>query len=145
MFTLTPIMANGQKPTVVSQTHKAIAAGYAYYRKAMLHEDVSKIMGLLTPDFMWQLLDGKVLNRQQTSSELISYFHSIKKIETMTLRLQKVIVKGNTATTLVTEKVTALTREHKRQKRTTTTETYREVWLKTGLGWKIQRMLVLKS
>jgi len=111
----------------------------------MLHEDVSKIMGLLTPDFMWQLLDGKVLNRQQTSSELISYFHSIKKIETMTLRLQEVIVKGNTATTLVTEKVTALTREHKRQKRTTTTETYREVWLKTGSGWKIQRTLVLKS
>lgn len=122
---------------------KTIQAQYASYQRATMHYDVAAIMNLLTPDFKWHLLDGTTLDRQQTQKELVSFFHTAK-IEAMTVTVHKVTVKNDTVTTLVTEKTTALTATSGKPTRTVTKETYRELWVHTPQGWKIQDTQLLK-
>jgi ketosteroid isomerase-like protein len=144
LFASTLVWADAHKTAGNSTARKTLESQYSSYRNAMLRRDTPAIMKMLTEDFTWHLLDGKVLSRRQTQDELRGYFGSVKSVEDMTITVQKLTVHGNTATALVTEKVTAVTQDEKKPVRTTTTERYREHWLKTREGWKIQRTHVLK-
>ena len=141
MLLIFPVIAHTITAALSSDrpVRKTIQGQYARYRRAMIHRDVEGIMRLLSPDFRWHQLDGSSLDFQQTQQEMVNYVQPVKSMEGMTITLDKLEVTDHTATAFVMEKLTALIQTpNQKPKRTITTEKYREIWLETSDGWKIQ-------
>lgn len=130
---------------------QALSREYARYNHALAAKDIRTIVGMLTPDFSWNLGNGKALNRRQTRAALIEYFAGIRSVERAAFRLGTISAGAGQVQVIVTETVTVLVSpesgnaRQRRRRRRTTTEKLRETWVQTNRGWKIKKSDLLDS
>ena len=127
---------------------QVLSREYVRYNRALAAKNIPAILDMLTPDFAWNVGDGKTLNRQQTRAALQEYLDGIHVVKQAAFRLETVSSQApGRARVVVVETVTAVVpgeRGAGRRERTTT-ERLRETWVRTGSGWKVKKSEILDS
>jgi ketosteroid isomerase-like protein len=124
-------------PASQNETQKSIRAEYERYRQAILRKDMDSVVGMLTPDFVWKMRDGSSLDRKQTAKLLKEQIQAVKTVQSMQITLHRITLQGDRAVVLLTETTSALLRgPDGKAKPATSTEHYRETWVKSAARWK---------
>ncbi|HEY3412130.1 MAG TPA: nuclear transport factor 2 family protein [Armatimonadota bacterium] len=133
---LTPAASRADDAAV----RKQIEAQMARFQQAFRRKDVSAMRLITTPDFTMKSKDGVVTTRRAAEISMANELKSITEITKWTLKIEKIVVRGNVATLLVTENMKA-----RLASETTGNGIYvnfariRETWINTPDGWRYKR------
>jgi hypothetical protein len=83
------------------QVLKQLQALNTRYAQALKKKDLESAVQLLAPDFTARLLDGQVLDRQQTVARLRKQMEAVQTVREATCSILRLKVKGQEAETLL--------------------------------------------
>ena len=141
------LYAGGVVRAEKSDSRKEIALQYQRWSKAYVKNDLSVLLGMLSPDFTLKTETGKVLSRQKYEAILHKRKPKTPQQLKYTLVIEKFSVKGTVAT--VFSKETQEETDENVNPETLPSEThvhiYLDRWVKIGKIWKMQYSETLKE
>ena len=141
------IFAAGFVYGATDSTRTTFEGIYKMYGKATQDKDAKTIISYETDDFTMKTSDGKTLTRDQANAMLeqsLAIFKTISKIDE---QITDIKVENDTATLMVTEKMTATTiadpqgKEHVMDGATKS----KDIWVKKGDKWMIKSSEILED
>jgi ketosteroid isomerase-like protein len=119
---------------------KQIEAQIARFQAAFRKKDIAAMRNITTPDFTLKSRDGTVSTRREANAALVVEMKSIKSIKSWTIKIEKLTVKGNVATAIVSERMVASVADrYLKERETLNTGRMKETWVKTAAGWSYKR------
>lgn len=116
---------------------------YESYVLAMREKNIEHILSLVTPDFVWTLVDGTAFDRSQTEAAMEAQFQSMTLNE-MSISVLEFELAGTEAIVVVQENSKGVLKAPE-VSHFITVETIREVWTRIDTEWKIKASTVLQS
>jgi ketosteroid isomerase-like protein len=117
----------------------ALADIYKTLSKALKEKDIDKITSYETEDYTSKSLSGETKNREQTNENLKQGFSIFKKISSFDEEILEAKFENDTATVVVSEKMTATLADPEGKEHTLNGLTKsRDLWVKKGGQWKIK-------
>ena len=120
---------------------QAIRAAYTtsdtYFRK----KDLSKLMGMLTPDIVYKQSNGTKLDRKGMETTLKTQFGMIQTMDSFKTTVKKISVKGKTAQSETSMEMKGHVKDPQGKMHTISSmSTTRDIWMKTAQGWRIKQI-----
>ena len=132
-------------PVTEAEARKGIMAAFDSAVKSFKAKDIKGFMSVYTPDYTSKA-NGKTMSAKEMEAEMKMNMSNTKSVESATLSLGKVAVKGEAATADATFslKATIADPQGRMGKPGAThkmgvVEKAREIWVKTKGGWKNKR------
>lgn len=132
--------------SVSDEDCEQIQAEYQRYCAAFADKDIETIMELMAPDFVWKLPEGESMDRNQTRAAILEQMSATVDVLSMSANIEQITLDGNCAVASVRENLVATVKsECNRLEHLSSEETYRDIWMKTPLGWKFHVAELLTS
>lgn len=139
---LLPALSRADNGTV----RKELESQMARFQQAFRRKDVAALRSITTPDFTMKAPNGRVSRRREAEVAMIAEMKSIRSIKQWTLTIEKLAVKGDVATAIVNERMTAEIAGPFDQPHTEVSQArIRETWVKTRAGWRYKRSELVSS
>lgn len=123
-----------------------IEAQMARFQKAFRNKELAAMRSITTPDFTMKSPDGTVSSRKEAESVIAAEMKSIRSIKEWTLKIERLTVKGNVATAIVSERMVAQVANPLGKDRLSVANArMRETWIKTSAGWRYKRAEALSA
>ncbi len=124
---------------------KQIDANYAALVRAYQAKNPKAIMATITHDYSETLSGGKTLNRQQFETSMKKLFAAVQSIR-VTISLRDLRVNGKNAVVISAQTGWAtFTDKRRNTHRFIESDLWKNLWTKTGEGWKIKQSSLMKS
>jgi ketosteroid isomerase-like protein len=125
---------------------KQIESQMARFQQAFRKKDIAALRAITTSDFTMKTMDGAVSSRREAEAAMVTEMNAISSITKWTLKINKITVKGNVATLIVTEEMTATVSGGAAGSREKVSYVkMRETWVKTRDGWRYKRAEALEA
>ncbi len=131
-----------------ADTKSDIQARYTKLEAAMRAKSPTKVMELCSADFKWLDSKGTSMDRKQLEQQIKMQLSAVQKIDTMTNKIEKLTVKGNTViarTNGVFEATLKLTPDAKKTSRLKSVSLTDDTWIKTPKGWLLKQVKSIKE
>lgn len=132
----------------VADVRKDLEAVYARLNSAMLKKDVSTVIGLCTKEFVYTTQSGENLTRGRMEDQLKAQMRAIKKVVTVTIKIDKVTQKGAEVvarTTGVFEADIMLSPDAKKASRLKSTSVTDDTWVQSAGKWMLKKVKAVKE
>lgn len=114
--------------------------------KAYRTRDPAPLLSLLAPDFTITAPSRKPIDRAAFEASLRQMLAQVKEVKTVRWTIDRLTLKGTTATVNSTTKMRLVMETRSKQNLTlATTNQAVEVWEKTASGWKVKSSVESKS
>ena len=125
---------------------KQIESQMALFQQAFRRKDMAALRAITTPDFTMKTKGGVVSTRREAEAAMAADMKSIVAITDWKLKIEKISVKGDSATLIVSENMTAkLSSPMTGNRQSVSFVRMRETWIKTRVGWRYKRAEALVS
>ena len=134
----------GPKPGIkVAAARRMLETAYAASRKAFRAKDVAGVMASATKDYTVEY-PSHSSSRWQIERELRNDLKATKSVTSWTATIGAIKVTGDSFTADITERKNTVMLDSKGKPHTSDVmDTLRDVWVKTPLGWRNRRTMVL--
>lgn len=115
-----------------------IQSQYERYFQAFANRNVDEAMTVVADDFTWKSGDT-VLDRKQTQEALIEHLAGLVSVDDMNISIEDLELKGDEAIVTGIETLVSTSEDETGDLvQSVSRETYRDQWVKTQEGWKLQ-------
>lgn len=122
---------------------KEIQAGYDKLCAAMKSKNIDGVMKMGTKDFSYTE-KGQTMGGEQMKQMMQQQFAAMKSCDKMVMKIDKLTVKGNTATVMSSsEGVMTIGGADGKTHKMADKNTSKDTWVKTPEGWKCKNVTVL--
>lgn len=116
---------------------KQIQSQMARFQDAFRHKDMAGMRAITTPDFTIKNVRGHVSTHKEADAALALELGALRAIPEWTLKIEKLVVKGDVATAIVSERMVAKMVDSAGASHVNaSTGKMRETWVRTPSGWK---------
>ncbi|HRF59982.1 MAG TPA: nuclear transport factor 2 family protein [Fimbriimonadaceae bacterium] len=123
----------------------AIEKEYARASAALMKRDVKRFMTITTPDIKYYARSRQVLDRNALETQYRKNFSLYRSVDNVAYRVKTVTVNGKTATAMTTSTldVTLPGGTPKKPMKYRAIADTRNTWVKTPVGWRLQKIELL--
>lgn len=110
------------------------------FQVAFVKKDLAGVRAITTPDFTVKTKSGHVSTRREAEAAMATEMNSLRAVDDWSLNIDKIFVKGNTATLFVTERMAAKIADATGAIHSNVSMgRMREIWVKSGKTWYYKR------
>lgn len=123
----------------VAEEQEAIRDNYAAYLKAFKARDAGPIIAMETWDYSERTAKGRTISKQQIDAAARYVFSITRSISKADIRARSIVVKGSTATVIVTNSLRVILVDPGGKDHVYTEESRaRDSWVKGSSGWHVR-------
>jgi ketosteroid isomerase-like protein len=125
---------------------RQIEAQMAKFQQAFRRKDLAGMRAITTPDFTIKSMTGRVSTHKEADAALTLELRSLRSIPEWTLKIEKLVVKGDVATAIVSEHMVARIADSTGAEHADASfGRMRETWVRTSGGWRYKHAEQISS
>lgn len=124
---------------------KELQTQYDRLIQAMKAKDINGVMSVAAPGFTEKQPGMPAMNAAQAKAAMEEDFKMTKSLDSASMKVVKVSVKGNTAVATTDYKMAGTGLMNGKEHKMTDRGTSRDTWVKTPQGWKVKSVVFVQS